>query len=143
MTDDPSSCIGLNEVALGIAVPKYWCEVMACVAGRRVAQELLTSAAMPKAREALQLGLVDDVVPSSDLMAAAEKRMVKMLKVPSNGYAVTKAALRNDLAIAWDAYMPAEIETVYAILSSKECVNALGRVKARLSSGSTSQKAKL
>jgi len=132
MTDDPSSCIGLNEVALGIAVPKYWVEVMATIVGKRCTQKLCLTAAMPKSREALALGLVDEVVPKADLLPAAEKAMKHLLRLPSSGYGVTKFALNGALADAWEAQIPQEVETVYGILNAEATVKALGAVLQRL-----------
>mmetsp|Transcript_31403 Transcript_31403/g.43574 ORF Transcript_31403/g.43574 Transcript_31403/m.43574 type:complete len:264 (-) Transcript_31403:130-921(-) len=140
MTDDASSCIGLNEVALGIAVPRYWAVVMARVVGHRVAEKLLTSAAMPAAREALELGIVDAVVPKSHLMVEAEKNMKAHLKFPVNGFGVTKAALRGELAAQWLDYGAEEARLGVVDLSREEIVKALGNVIKRLSSN---QKSKL
>ena len=46
---------------------------MAAQIGHGTAHKLLTTAAMPKAHEALKLGLVDALVPQAELLAAAEK----------------------------------------------------------------------
>mmetsp|Transcript_316 Transcript_316/g.719 ORF Transcript_316/g.719 Transcript_316/m.719 type:complete len:140 (-) Transcript_316:457-876(-) len=139
MTDDPSSCMGLNEVALGIAVPRYWVKVMANIVGTRCTSRLCLTAAMPKARECLALGLVDEVVPRAELLPAAEKAMKHLLRLPSSGYGVTKLALNGELADFWEAQIPQEVETVYSVLTAETTIGALRSVLQQL----TNKKAKL
>lgn len=80
--------IGLNEVALGISVPKYWGLLMQRIIGSGAAEKLLQFAVMVTPDEAKELGLVDDVVPKLKLQAAAEAAMVELLKAPDAGRAV-------------------------------------------------------
>jgi 3,2-trans-enoyl-CoA isomerase len=87
MTDTGS--IGLNEVALGIAVPKFWGELMARVVGRGRADRLLQFAMMLEPEEAKDDGLVDEVVPRYKLASTAEAAMQQMLKVPDHSRAVS------------------------------------------------------
>merc|ERR1711874_818777 len=54
--------MGLNEVALGIPVPKFWCELMANTVGHRAAEKVLLAAAMTPAQQLLEMGMVDAVV---------------------------------------------------------------------------------
>lgn len=64
------SLAGLNEVALGIAVPKMWAALMARLVGQGPAEKLLQFAAMLKPAEARRLGLVDEVVPKEGLLVS-------------------------------------------------------------------------
>ena len=88
-----AACVpGLNEVALGIAVPKYWARLMARVVGQGPAERLLQFAVMLTPEEARRAGLVDEVVPVFKLLAAAEGAMQEMLKSPDFSRAVRRAA---------------------------------------------------
>lgn len=87
MTDTGS--IGLNEVALGISVPKYWGILMQRAVGQGPAEKLLQFAVMSSPEEAKELGLVDDVVPRHKLQAAAEAAVMELLKAPDAGRAVS------------------------------------------------------
>lgn len=80
--------IGLNEVALGISVPKFWGLLMQRVVGSGPAEKLLQFAVMTTPDEAKELGLVDDVVPKMKLQAAAESALMELLKAPDAGRAV-------------------------------------------------------
>lgn len=53
--------IGLNEVALGIAVPECWGALMAQRIGAGAADKMLQFARLVSPQEALTLGLVDQV----------------------------------------------------------------------------------
>lgn len=57
------SKIGLNEVELGIPVPRYWAGLMARVVSAGVAEKLCLFAQMATAQQALSVGMVDEVVP--------------------------------------------------------------------------------
>jgi len=82
--------IGLNEVALGISVPKFWGALMQRVVGVGPAEKLLQFAVMANPDEAKELGLVDEIVPKMKLQAAAEAAMAEFLKTPDNGRAVSR-----------------------------------------------------
>ena len=59
MTD--AGHMGLNEVALGIAVPEFWGALMAQRIGAGPADKMLQFARLVPPQEALKLGLVDQV----------------------------------------------------------------------------------
>lgn len=132
-TDIPGAVIGLNEVALGIGVPRYWTNVMAALIGGRQTETLLLTAAMPKAAEAHRMGLIDKLVTKEELMPAATKVMESLLKFPRSGQILTKTSLRMDLAKQWEEYCAEEAETVYGVLAAPNSVKALGGVLQRLS----------
>ena len=52
--------IGLNEVKIGVPVPRTWCKIMERLVGGRAGHMLLTGV-MCKPKQALQIGLVDKV----------------------------------------------------------------------------------
>jgi 3,2-trans-enoyl-CoA isomerase len=64
----PNGSMGLNEVVLGIPVPRYWGLLMARLIGGRGAEGLLLSGRMAGAEEAAALGLVDRLVPAEALI---------------------------------------------------------------------------
>eukprot|EP00887_Chlorella_sp_A99_P007966 scaffold12.g7966.t1 len=141
--------MGLNEVALGISVPKYWGRLMARVIGQGPTEKLLQAgliawitralsvatefAVMLTPEEAQEVGLVDELVPKYKLQAAAEAAMRQMLRSPDHSRAATKRLLRSDFAAAWAAYADGEATTGWQQLSSPQVVEQLGAVLARLS----------
>lgn len=130
----PDTTIGLNEVALGIAVPLFWAHRFAAVVGGR-ADSLLQTATLLPSSGALAAGLVDAVVPTGELLGAARAELARRLAVgPDSGRAATKRALRQEFAADWDAYTAEEARLGWAGLNEPAVVAALGGVLARLSS---------
>lgn len=127
--------IGLNEVALGIAVPKMWAALMARLVGQGPSEKLLQSAVMLAPAEARRLGLIDEVMPKEQLMATAEGAMRRMLVAPDFSRAETKRLMRGDFARDWAAFAGGEAEYAWAMLSSEPVVKQLGAVLERLSGG--------
>jgi len=117
--------IGLNEVALGIPVPVYWARLMAKVVGQAAAEKLCLSATLASPQQALELGLVDQVVSGEELMGAAGKGMKAFLQSPDEGRCLTKAAFRNDFAEEWTAFAKTEPQFAWKALTSTSTVAAL------------------
>lgn len=135
--------IGLNEVALGISVPKYWGLLMARIIGGGPAEKLLLYGRLVSPQEALKLGLVDEVVAKADLMGVAQQQMAAMLKAPSTARGATKGLLRTDFSLAWEAYCVGEADGAWSMLSREETVAMLGATLQRLSKGKQAPPAKL
>jgi enoyl-CoA hydratase len=64
--------LGQPEVKLGVIAGYGGTQRLPRLVGRGAALKMLLSGAMIDAREALRIGLVDEVVPSEDLMTRAE-----------------------------------------------------------------------
>lgn len=125
--------MGLNEVALGIPVPRVWCELMAKLIGLHPAEEVLLSASMPKGTDLRVLGLVDDLVEKpTELLPSAVARMKTWLKFPPKGFQETKLMLRGDFAQRWAKGVEAESEEVWNAVSDPRSVASLDMVLKRL-----------
>jgi len=136
--------MGLNEVAIGIQVPKTWSRIFLDVAGIRQGEKLLLSGAMPKTPELLRLGMVDEAVETREmLLPAAEKVMEKRLRCPYPGHALTKQALRGAKKQAWEADVPEEYRDGWKNLSNPKTVKALSRHPALASKAPAKPAAKL
>ena len=84
--------MGLPEVTLGV-IPGYGgTQRLAQLVGKGKAMEMITSAAMLNAEQALQWGLVNEVVPQADLMAKAGELAAKISK---NSPTAIGAAIRS------------------------------------------------
>jgi len=87
--------LGLPEVTLGI-IPGYGgTQRLAQLVGKGKALEMITSARMVSAQEALQCGLVNHVVEQENLLAEAKKLATKISK---NAPLAVSAAIRAILA---------------------------------------------
>ncbi|EFJ41714.1 hypothetical protein VOLCADRAFT_77525 [Volvox carteri f. nagariensis] len=130
----PEGVMGLNEVQLGIPVPKFWGLLMGRVIGPKVAESVLLSGRMVPAAEAKQLGLVDSVVPADRLIEDALVAARQACKAPSAARAATKALLREEFCKAWEGFYPTEHEYGWKYLSSPSTIAVLEGAMKRLSS---------
>src|SRR5437868_3855980 len=74
-SDDPATRIGLPETTLGLVPAWGGCTRLPRLIGRERAAEVILKGKLYGASEALQLGLVDDVVPREQLLQAARKKL--------------------------------------------------------------------
>lgn len=130
-----SGKIGLNEVELGIPVPKYWAALLARVTSQGVADKLCMFAQMLTPQQALSVGMLDEVVPASGLLRGADDAMASMLKLPDVGRIATKQQLRGSFSAEWEAYLEQEAEGAFTQLQQPETVDALKAILQRLSGG--------
>ncbi|KAG2487941.1 hypothetical protein HYH03_013520 [Edaphochlamys debaryana] len=131
----PDGTMGLNEVQLGIPVPKFWGLLMGRVLGSgRLAESILLTGRMVKADEAKQLGLVDEIVDRAALVDRAVAVAAEALKQPAEARASTKGLLREDFCRAWEQYYPNEPEWAWQMLTSPITMKVLEGAMARLSS---------
>lgn len=88
MTDN--GYIGLNEVALGISVPKYWGKLMERTVGSGKAEKLLQFARLLKTKDAHECGLVDTVCSADQLKTRVVETLKQLTssKLPEMGRAV-------------------------------------------------------
>lgn len=76
----PNAQFGLPELSLGL-IPGYGgTQRLVQLVGKGKAMEMLLTSQMMKAEEALNYGLVNDVVPFGDLVLTAENLIAKMVK---------------------------------------------------------------
>lgn len=75
--DDPKAVIGLPEVNVGLLAGSGGTQRLVRIAGVEQGLELLVSGASVPPAKALSFGLVDKVVPASELIAAAKQWLVE------------------------------------------------------------------
>lgn len=130
--------MGLNEVALGIPVPKFWAELLGRTAGAAAAERLVLSGRMVSSREAAALGLADGVAETdaqADVEALAVRWVEEAVRLPPAARAATKQSGRAEFCARWRAYYREEEPRYgWAAISRPEAVAAIRGVLARLSS---------
>lgn len=103
MTD--TGRIGLNEVELGIPVPKFWGLLMGRVIGAGVADKLCGFAQMCTPQRALQVGMLDEVASGGQLLQVRPARTAHHL-----------------LGVPIDVSHPQHVDQLHCTFSSKERV---------------------
>jgi len=127
---------GLNEVQLGIPVPKYWAKLFCEVAGRTNGDLTMQLGTLLTPPEAKAMGLLHEVVPAAALLPAAERAMGRLLAAgPDGARGATKFNMRGGFSAEWEAYIPEEAAAGWAMLSTPEIEATLGGVIQRLSKG--------
>lgn len=135
--------IGLNEVALGISVPKFWAKRLQDVIGiAPISDQLLLQAKLISPQQARDIHLVDEVVPAHMLESRALEVVKGMLKMPDGSRSETKRLLRGQFCREWEAYMEEEAEYAWKLLNSPPVVARLEAVLKTLGGGGN-KKAKM
>lgn len=96
----PSFSIGFNETRVGIIAPK-WCQAsLRNIISPRIAENALTLGKMFSTEEALEVGLVDEVVATkAEALKRCEEFLLQSAQVPHEARAITKKTSRSkDLA---------------------------------------------
>eukprot|EP00802_Teleaulax_amphioxeia_P022783 Tamp_23265.p1 GENE.Tamp_23265~~Tamp_23265.p1 ORF type:complete len:305 (+),score=74.88 Tamp_23265:55-915(+) len=89
--------IGLNETRFGLVAPTWFVDVTVNTVGHRQAEKLLFPGALVNTQEALQMGLVDEMVRGTgdEVEAKAAERCVAMIKgVDRKARHETKCSIR-------------------------------------------------
>lgn len=94
--------IGLNEVRVGLAVPSVIHAALKRLVGARQAERLCLHGLLIAPDEALRIGLVDQVLPSEQVIPAALEWCRSLLALPPQAVAATRALARADLVTLFE-----------------------------------------
>jgi enoyl-CoA hydratase len=86
--------LGLSEVALGVPIPRCCYEIFRHVLGERGAERLAAAGDNVPVERALEIGLVDRVVPAGDLLESALDRARQLAGRSRAAYAEVKRRAR-------------------------------------------------
>ena len=89
--------IGLNEVRLGIPVPRIVADLATRAVGTRVGESLCVSGELLGPEKALETGFVDQLAPVGEVVATARKWCESIIEAPAGALAETRSVLRRDL----------------------------------------------
>lgn len=94
--------IGLNEVEVGIILPLFMFRALERLVGPRQAERLATAAMMVSSDEALDIGMVDEVVPMEEVVPRCLARCERLVSLPPRAMAETRANARRGLIELFD-----------------------------------------
>lgn len=90
--------IGLNEVLVGVALPRIVINVMKEVISFRKTEEALLAGMIYSTEDALSIGLIDEIAyDKNDAIAKCEKFLEKFSSIPYEARKNTKKIIRNNL----------------------------------------------
>jgi enoyl-CoA hydratase len=90
--------IGLNETQLGVGLPAVVLEALRAQVPASSLSPIALEGRLFSPREALQLGLVHEVVPEGELLARALQRAAALAALPPEGVRQAKHSLRGETA---------------------------------------------
>jgi 3,2-trans-enoyl-CoA isomerase len=102
--------IGLNEVPVGIIVPKSIFELYSFWLGKANATRSLLEGKLFNPEEALAIGLVDEVVKQESILTAAERKARKYMAFEANTWQQSKLNIRKELIDSTSADQSADLE---------------------------------
>jgi enoyl-CoA hydratase len=124
--------VGLNEVAIGASFPRVALEIVRLRLSHAAASELLLGARIHPGSEAIRLGVVEAMLPSTTFRATVLERAARMGAFPREAYAHTKAALLAETVARVEAETPEEAERAMAVWTTAESRAARAAQRRRL-----------
>lgn len=104
-----SFIIGLNEVPVGIIVPNSIFKLYSFWIGQANATRSLLEGKLFNPEEALQIGLIDELVNPASILTAAERKIRKYMAMERNTWGQSKLNIRKDLIAATSAEQKEEL----------------------------------
>lgn len=125
--------IGLNEVQVGLVVPRLIQRVLARLVGTSRAERLMVAGALLLPEEALAAGLVDELADSyEETVERAVQWCTQLLALPAHAMSRTREIIRADLVSIYDDLGEADLEAFSEVWFSEETQRVMGQVLARL-----------
>jgi enoyl-CoA hydratase/carnithine racemase len=131
MADGPYK-IGLNEVEVGIILPRFMFRALERLVGPHQAENLATAATMVKAVEAQRIGLVDEIVAENEVVERALARCERLLSLPPRAMTETRASARRDLQSLLESAGEGYLDDLVELWYSDETQAALAALMSRL-----------
>jgi enoyl-CoA hydratase len=117
---DGSGRIGVPELLVGVPFPVAALEVVRFVVPRDRVQSLIYTGRTLPPQEALAAGLIDEVVPPTDLLARAQAVAQQLAAIPPETFRQTKQALRSQTLEQIDRNSDAQDRGAMAVWTAPE-----------------------
>lgn len=124
--------LGLNETEVGLPMPPVVFRAFRRLVGTRAAEQLAVAGRLVGPGEALALGLVDEVVEPTEVVARAVGRAAHLAALPQHALSATRAEARADLVALFDDIGPTAYDRMNAAWFAAETQAALREFLARL-----------
>ncbi|XP_032000977.1 enoyl-CoA delta isomerase 1, mitochondrial isoform X3 [Hylobates moloch] len=132
LADNPRYCIGLNETQLGIIAPFWFKDTLENTIGHRAAERALQLGLLFPPAEALQVGLVDQVVPEEQVQSTALSEIAQWMAIPDHARQLTKAMMRKATASRLITQRDADVQNFVSFISKDSIQKSLQRYLQRL-----------
>lgn len=125
--------LGLNEVQVGLPVPRVILGALVRLVGPRQAERLAVRGLLVSPQEALATGLVDQVVAPEQVLPAALAWCRETLALPPAAMDITRRSLRGDFNTLFDQLSTNTREEMTSVWFSEEPQRVLRALVAQLS----------
>ncbi|XP_011746597.1 enoyl-CoA delta isomerase 1, mitochondrial isoform X2 [Macaca nemestrina] len=125
LADNPRYCIGLNETQLGIVAPFWFKDTLENVIGHRAAERALQLGLLFPPAEALQVGIVDQVVPEEQVQSTALSAIAQWMTIPDHARQLTKAMMRKATASRLITQRDADVQNFVSFISKDSIQKSL------------------
>lgn len=117
LADNPRYQVGLNETLLGIVAPFWFKDILVNTIGHRASERALQLGLLFPPAEALQVGMVDQVVPEDQVQSTALAVMTQWLAIPDHARQLTKSMMRKSTADNLIKQREADIQNFVSFIS--------------------------
>jgi len=117
--------LGLNEVQVGIPLPPVSLAGLRRLVGLRNAEHLSARGLLMPPTQALQYGLVDEIVSQEELVDRAVQWCEQLLVLPATAMSQTRLQARLDLKAIFDLDLSQELEEAIAAWWTEETQGVL------------------
>lgn len=124
--------LGLNEVQVGLALPPVIFLALRRIVGSHQAERLAVSGILISPQESLRIGLVDELVPPSQVIDRAIVWCQSMIALPEEAMNSTRQQARADLVKLFEHSFANELEDVSETWWNEETQSVLRAVAAKL-----------
>ncbi len=125
--------IGLNEVAVGLTMPVLIGKVFQSLLGIRTAEKMTLLGELVDPIRAHQIGLVDELVISEDLIRRTKQEMISWLQLPFDKQIKSKLSLRSDIITIMQKNISANSDNFIDSWFSKECRDTMKMIINKIS----------
>jgi len=125
--------IGLNEVAVGLSMPIGIGRVFQSLLGERLAEKMTLAGKLVNPDKAKEVGLIDEVVESENLLEHSIDTMNEWLKLPFDKQIESKLSLRKEVINLMLNTSAQDNEEVVNAWFSDECRISMGKIINKLS----------
>lgn len=118
--------IGLNEIPVGIVVPRGVYAQYSMWIGTRNAYQYLMEGKLYSPEHAQQIGLIDELVPLDKVLETAETKLKQYLQYEPSGWRMTKTQLRKSVVDTMESLSEEEMQLFQQQWWSKPVRSILG-----------------
>lgn len=132
LADNPKYVIGMNETRLGLVAPFWFKDSLVNTIGHHASERALQLGLLFPPAEALQVGIVDKVVPEDQVQSTALSVMAQWLAVQDHARHLTKNMMRKSTADLLVKQRDADIQNFVSFLSRDSIQKSLQMYLAKL-----------